>query len=52
LIKNIRGEEDNFTASEKNGVNLFMGKALCATCHFMPLTNGTVLLFIANQKEK
>ena len=40
--KNIRGEENNLTASEKNGFNLFMGKALCATCHFAPVFNGTV----------
>lgn len=27
---------------EKQGFNLFMGKAKCATCHFYPLFNGTV----------
>ncbi|MRX68128.1 cytochrome c peroxidase [Flavobacterium resistens] len=32
----------NFTADEKAGFNLFAGKAKCATCHFIPLTNGTV----------
>ena len=31
-----------FTAEEKAGFNLFAGKAKCATCHFIPLTNGTV----------
>jgi len=31
-----------FTADEKAGFNLFVGKAKCATCHFIPLTNGTV----------
>jgi cytochrome c peroxidase len=31
-----------FTADEKAGFNLFAGKAKCATCHFIPLTNGTV----------
>ncbi|KAF2509203.1 cytochrome-c peroxidase [Flavobacterium zhairuonense] len=31
-----------FTANEKAGFNLFAGKAKCATCHFIPLTNGTV----------
>ncbi|MDO6425057.1 cytochrome c peroxidase, partial [Saccharophagus degradans] len=36
--KNIRGEENTFTVSEKRGFNLFMRKALCATCHFIPLT--------------
>jgi cytochrome c peroxidase len=30
------------TADEKAGFNLFAGKAKCATCHFIPLTNGTV----------
>lgn len=40
--RNMRGEEQTLTASEVNGFNLFMGKAQCATCHFMPLFNGTV----------
>lgn len=40
--RNMRGETDDFTAQEVEGMNLFMGKALCATCHFVPLTNGTV----------
>lgn len=40
--KNLRGEEHNLTSSERKGFNLFMGKALCATCHFPPLFNGTV----------
>ncbi|WP_264531075.1 cytochrome-c peroxidase [Flavobacterium sp. N502540] len=34
--------KENFTADEKAGFNLFAGKAKCATCHFIPLTNGTV----------
>lgn len=49
--KNIRGEENTFTNEEKQGYNLFMGKALCATCHFIPLTNGTVPPFF-NETEK
>ncbi len=49
--RNIRAEEDTFTEEEKLGMNLFMGKALCATCHFMPLTNGTVPPFF-NDTEK
>nr|WP_315223255.1 cytochrome c peroxidase [uncultured Flavobacterium sp.] len=32
----------SFTEDEKAGFNLFAGKAKCATCHFIPLTNGTV----------
>ena len=49
--KNMRGEENTFTEEEKLGYNLFMGKALCATCHFIPLTNGTVPPFF-NETEK
>jgi cytochrome c peroxidase len=32
----------DFTMEEKAGFNLFAGKAKCASCHFIPLTNGTV----------
>lgn len=35
-------KETSFTKEEKNGFNLFAGKAKCASCHFIPLTNGTV----------
>lgn len=37
----LRGKA-TLTASEKNGFNLYMGKAKCATCHFFPLFNGSV----------
>jgi cytochrome c peroxidase len=30
------------TSNEINGFNLFAGKAKCATCHFIPLYNGTI----------
>jgi cytochrome c peroxidase len=36
----IRKETDSLTLSEKNGFNLFMGKARCGTCHYAPLFNG------------
>ncbi len=36
----IRRETDSFTQSERNGFNLFMGKAKCGTCHYAPLFNG------------
>lgn len=42
LDRNIQGVETSLTAEEKQGFNLFMGKAACATCHFPPLFNGTV----------
>jgi len=38
----MRGESTDFTEEEKLGFNLFAGKAKCATCHFIPLFNGTV----------
>lgn len=34
--------EATLTENEINGFNLFAGKAKCATCHFIPLYNGTV----------
>jgi cytochrome c peroxidase len=37
----IRGE-GKLDLDEIAGFNLFAGKAKCATCHFIPLTNGTV----------
>jgi cytochrome c peroxidase len=33
---------EGISAEEKQGFNLFMGKAKCGSCHFMPLFNGTV----------
>lgn len=36
----MRRQTDSFTASEKNGYNLFMGKARCGTCHYAPVFNG------------
>ncbi|MCG9793354.1 cytochrome-c peroxidase [Flavobacterium algicola] len=31
-----------FSEEESKGFNLFAGKAKCATCHFIPIFNGTV----------
>ncbi|MEM9362531.1 MAG: cytochrome c peroxidase [Bacteroidota bacterium] len=50
--KNIRAEEYTFTEEEKLGFNLYMGKALCATCHFIPLTNGTVPPFFTDHEKE
>lgn len=36
----MRGEVSKLNRSERNGFNLFMGKAKCGTCHFMPFFNG------------
>jgi len=38
----IRGNKNILNNEEIEGMNLFMGKAKCATCHFTPLFNGTV----------
>ena len=36
------GDETAISEAQIKGFNLFMGKAKCGTCHFMPLFNGTV----------
>lgn len=38
----LRGDTTALTAAQRRGFNLFVGKARCASCHFLPLTNGTV----------
>ncbi|MEO7393551.1 MAG: cytochrome c peroxidase, partial [Chitinophagaceae bacterium] len=40
--KYMQGDESKMNMAEKNGFNLFTGKAKCATCHFIPLFNGLV----------
>lgn len=37
----MRGNKTAMSQQEVNGFNLFMGKAKCATCHYMPLFNGS-----------
>lgn len=38
----MRGNKNALNNEEIEGMNLFMGKAKCATCHFTPIFNGTV----------
>lgn len=38
----MRGNKTSMNPEEIQGMNIFMGKAKCATCHFTPLFNGTV----------
>ncbi len=38
----LRGEADALSGEERLGFNVFVGKGKCASCHFLPLTNGTV----------
>ena len=37
----MRGNKVAMNQQEINGFNLFMGKAKCGTCHYMPLFNGS-----------
>jgi cytochrome c peroxidase len=38
----FQGTSTTLSSEEQLGFNLFAGKAKCATCHFIPLFNGTV----------
>lgn len=40
------------TEAEENGFNLFAGKAKCASCHFIPLYNGTVPPWYNNSESE
>ncbi|SNC61873.1 cytochrome c peroxidase [Hymenobacter gelipurpurascens] len=42
LDKYMRGQREALSPSARRGANVFLGKAKCATCHFLPLFNGTV----------
>lgn len=39
--KYMQGDQKAMNQEELKGFNLFMGKAKCATCHYMPLFNGS-----------
>lgn len=38
----LRGDTLALSEDARRGFNVFVGKGKCATCHFLPLTNGTV----------
>jgi cytochrome c peroxidase len=38
----MQGNNNALNQSEIKGFNLFMGKARCATCHYLPLFNGAL----------
>jgi len=38
----MRGDNTAMTKDELHGFNLFMGKAKCGSCHYMPLFNGNL----------
>ncbi len=48
----MRGNSTALNVSQIKGFNLFMGKAKCATCHFMPLFNGTVPPFFSTMESE
>lgn len=48
----MRGNEGALSKQELKGFNLFMGKAKCATCHFVPLFNGvTPPKYVSSETE-
>lgn len=48
----MQGFDQALSNREINGFNLFMGKAKCATCHFIPLFNGiTPPKYITSETE-
>lgn len=50
--KYVRDESGELSQEVKNGFNLFMGKANCATCHFAPTFAGLVPpLYSENESE-
>lgn len=38
----MQGKQQMLDQTEINGFNMFMGKARCSTCHYMPLFNSTL----------
>ncbi len=52
LDKYIRNESELLSQEIKNGFNLFMGKANCATCHFAPTFSGLVPPFYSENETE
>ena len=48
----MRGDYAQLTNQEKKGFNLFVGKGQCATCHFIPVFNGTVSPYFRNSEQE
>ncbi len=42
LDQYLSGNRKALNVQQQKGFNLFMGKALCGTCHFAPVFNGTL----------
>lgn len=50
--KYVRYETNEYPEKAKRGFNLFMGKAMCGTCHFAPVFNGTVPPFYIESESE
>lgn len=48
----MRGNKRAMTQEEQKGFNLFVGKAQCATCHFLPVFNGTVSPYFRSSEQE
>lgn len=48
----MKGDDGALSSEERQGFNLFAGKAKCATCHFIPLFNGTVPPFYSKAESE
>jgi cytochrome c peroxidase len=48
----MKGDDGALSSEERLGFNLFAGKAKCATCHFIPLFNGTVPPFYSKAESE
>jgi cytochrome c peroxidase len=50
--KYMRGNNTAMTQDAIEGFNLFMGKAKCGTCHFMPLFSGVVPPYFSTMESE
>ena len=50
--KYMRNDESQLRVAAKKGFNLFMGKAKCATCHYIPLFNGLIPPFFGESESE
>lgn len=48
----MRGDQSAMSAEALAGLNIFMGKGKCGTCHFMPLFNGTLPPFYTKSESE
>ena len=48
---NAMNNKSSLSSAEKNGFNLFMSKAQCGTCHFVPQFNGIKPPYVSSEFE-